>query len=157
MSDSCEPMDCSLLGSFVHGILQAEYWSGLPFPSPEGLPDPGIKPRSTGPAGRLFTAQPPGKPLTPKTRRKDSSIMYQNMIIHTQTDGLQRCEATHWLCGASRFLQIRGGGCHWPWRRRGQKRQSPIPLRCTSTGNALARSWLSIWSSSASEKALWKE
>ena len=23
-----------------------EYWSGLPFPSPENLPDPGIKPRS---------------------------------------------------------------------------------------------------------------
>ena len=23
-----------------------EYWSGLPFPSPENLPDPGIKPKS---------------------------------------------------------------------------------------------------------------
>ena len=23
-----------------------EYWSGLPFPSPVGLPDPGIEPRS---------------------------------------------------------------------------------------------------------------
>ena len=43
----CDPMDCSLAGSLVCGIFQArEYWSGLPFPSPEGLPYLGIKPRS---------------------------------------------------------------------------------------------------------------
>ena len=24
-----------------------EYWNGLPFPSPEDLPDPGIEPRSS--------------------------------------------------------------------------------------------------------------
>ena len=37
-------MDCSLSGSSVHEILQAqEYWSGLPFPSPGYLPDPEIK------------------------------------------------------------------------------------------------------------------
>ena len=37
----CDPMDCSL-GSSLHGIL----WSGLPFPSPGDLPDPGIEPGS---------------------------------------------------------------------------------------------------------------
>ena len=32
-------------GSSVHGILQVgEYWSGLPFPSPGDLLDPGIEP-----------------------------------------------------------------------------------------------------------------
>ena len=30
----CNPMDCSLPGSSVHGIFQARYWSGLSFPSP---------------------------------------------------------------------------------------------------------------------------
>ena len=30
----CEPMDCSLRGSSVHGIFKARYWSGLSFPSP---------------------------------------------------------------------------------------------------------------------------
>ena len=38
----CDPMDCSLPGSSVHGIFQAKshgrrslvYWSGLPLPSP---------------------------------------------------------------------------------------------------------------------------
>jgi len=39
-------MDDSPPGFPVHGILQARYWSGLPFPSPGDLPDPGIKPRS---------------------------------------------------------------------------------------------------------------
>ena len=39
-------MDCSLPGSSVHGILQEEYWSGLPCPFPGDLPDPGIEPMS---------------------------------------------------------------------------------------------------------------
>ena len=46
MSDSCDPMYCSLPSSFVRGILRQEYWSGLPFSSSEDPPDPGIKPAS---------------------------------------------------------------------------------------------------------------
>ena len=37
-------MDRSLQGSSVVGFSRQEYWSGLPFPSPGHLPDPGIKP-----------------------------------------------------------------------------------------------------------------
>ena len=40
-----EHMDYSPPGSSVHGILQQEHWSGLPFPSLGDLPDPGIKAR----------------------------------------------------------------------------------------------------------------
>ena len=32
-----DPMDCGLPGSSVHGIFQAEYWSGVPLPSPGEL------------------------------------------------------------------------------------------------------------------------
>ena len=39
----CNPRDCSPLGSSVYGILQQEYWSGLPWRSPGNLPDPGIE------------------------------------------------------------------------------------------------------------------
>ena len=39
----CNSMDRSPPGSSVHGILQQEYWSGLPCPSPGDLPVPGIK------------------------------------------------------------------------------------------------------------------
>ena len=38
-----------------------EYWSGLPFPPPGVLPDPGIEPTSLALAGRFFSIEPPGK------------------------------------------------------------------------------------------------
>ena len=38
-----------------------EYWSGLPFPPPGDLPDPGIESVSCT-AGEFFTAEPPGMP-----------------------------------------------------------------------------------------------
>ena len=40
------------------------YWSGLPFPSPGDLPDPGIKPRSPTLQADTLPSEPPGKPLT---------------------------------------------------------------------------------------------
>ena len=42
-----------------------EYWSGLPFPIPRDVPNPGIEPVSpVSPAleGRFSTTKPPGKP-----------------------------------------------------------------------------------------------
>ena len=39
-----------------------EHWSGLPFPSPRDLPDPGIEPATPALAGGFFTIEPPGKP-----------------------------------------------------------------------------------------------
>ena len=38
----CDLLDCSPPGSSVHGFSRQEYWSGLPFPSPGDLPDPGL-------------------------------------------------------------------------------------------------------------------
>ena len=59
----CSPMDCSLPGSSVHGFSWQEYWSGLPYPPPGDLSDPGIEPTSPALAGRFFTAEAPRKPL----------------------------------------------------------------------------------------------
>ena len=58
-------MDCSLPGSSVLGFSRQDYWSGLPFPSPGNLPDPGIKPDSPTLAGVFFITKPPGKPKQP--------------------------------------------------------------------------------------------
>ena len=44
------------------GFPRQEYWSGLPFPSPKDLPDPGMEPTSLVLAGRFFTTEPPRKP-----------------------------------------------------------------------------------------------
>ena len=57
-------MDYSLTGSSVQ-----EYWSGLPCPPAEDLPDSGIEPASLmSPAltGGFFTTVPPGKPFNDK-------------------------------------------------------------------------------------------
>ena len=42
----CDPMNCSLPGSSVHGIFRHEYWSGLWFPTLGDLPNLWIKPLS---------------------------------------------------------------------------------------------------------------
>ena len=39
-----------------------EYWSGLPFPSPGALPNPGIEPRSPALQADALLSEPPGKP-----------------------------------------------------------------------------------------------
>ena len=38
------------------------YWSGLPFPSPGDLPDPGIEPGSPALQADSLLSEPPGKP-----------------------------------------------------------------------------------------------
>ena len=45
------------------GFFRQEYWSGLPFPSPGDLPDPGIKPGSPVLVADALTSEPPGKPI----------------------------------------------------------------------------------------------
>ena len=58
----CDRMDYSLPGSSV-GFPRQEYWSGLPFPSPGDLLDPGIKPAASALEGKFFTTEPPRKPV----------------------------------------------------------------------------------------------
>ena len=60
----CDPMDCSLPVSSVHGILQARILEWVAVPSPGNLPNPGIEPTSLASpalAGILFTTEPPAK------------------------------------------------------------------------------------------------
>ena len=45
------------------GFPRQEYWSGLPFPPPEDLPDPGIEPGSPALQADTLTSEPPGKPI----------------------------------------------------------------------------------------------
>ena len=48
------------------GFSGQEYWSGLPFPSPGDLPDPGIEPRSPALQADSLPSEPPGKPVLDK-------------------------------------------------------------------------------------------
>ena len=42
------------------GFSRQECWSGLPFPSPGDLPDPGIEPRSPALQADTLPSEPPG-------------------------------------------------------------------------------------------------
>ena len=44
------------------GFSRQEYWSGLSFPSPGDLPNPGIKPGSPALEAEALTSESPGKP-----------------------------------------------------------------------------------------------
>ena len=50
------------MASLSMGFSRQEYWSGLPFPSPGDLPNPGIEPKSPALQADSLPAEPPGKP-----------------------------------------------------------------------------------------------
>ena len=45
------------------GFSRQEYWSGLSFPSPGDLPDPGMEPGSPALQADSLLPEPPGKPV----------------------------------------------------------------------------------------------
>ena len=61
MSDSVTPWTVAQPAPLSMGSSRQEYWSGLPFPSPGDLPDPGIEP--TSPVSPAFAVD--SLPLAP--------------------------------------------------------------------------------------------
>ena len=61
------------------GFSRQEYWSGLPFPSPGDLPDPGIEPRSPTLQADGLTSASPGKPFCSQKHLK-------NMLLEIETE-----------------------------------------------------------------------
>jgi len=47
------------------GLSRQEYWSGLPFPSPGDIPNPGIEPRSLTLQADSFLSEPPERSIYP--------------------------------------------------------------------------------------------
>ena len=64
----CDPVDCRHQAPPSMGFSRQEYWSGLPFPSPGNLPDPGIELRSPTLQSDALTSEPPGKPTCVLTK-----------------------------------------------------------------------------------------
>ena len=78
------------------GFSRQEYWSGLPFLSPEDLPDPGIEPESPALAGRFFTTEPLRKSFSsapqeipPPVWSAVSSSINQNILLGDLGGSLQ--------------------------------------------------------------------
>ena len=67
----CDPMDCSPPSSSVHGILQARTLEWVVMPSSRGSSQPRDQTRVFCIAGRFFTTEPSGKPI---------SFLYEDVI-----------------------------------------------------------------------------
>ena len=62
----CDPWTVAHQAPLSMGFLRQEYWSGLPFPSSEDLPDTRIEPKSAESpvlAAGFFTTETPGSPI----------------------------------------------------------------------------------------------
>ena len=56
------------------GYFRQEYWSGLPFPSPGDLPNPGIKPMSPALEAGALTCEPSEKVKMPTIQSKEECL-----------------------------------------------------------------------------------
>ena len=60
----CYPINCiACQAPLSMEFFRLEYWSGLPFPSPGDLPNPGIESGSPALSADSLPSEPPGKPL----------------------------------------------------------------------------------------------
>ena len=71
------------------GCSRQEYWSGLPFPSPGHLPDPGKELTPPALAGGFLTTAPPGRLIIPPLRGRPLGDR-QHCIFVTSLQTLRR-------------------------------------------------------------------
>ena len=63
------------------GFSRQEYWSGLPFPFPEDLPDPEIEPRSPSLQADALTSEPNQKAQKEKLENEMSIEAFKSFNI----------------------------------------------------------------------------
>ena len=72
------------------GFSRQEYWSGLPFPSPGDLPNPGIKPQSPVWQADSLPSEPPEKP--PPVMRKPLQHLFHPVSLINRFGTWQRLD-----------------------------------------------------------------
>ena len=70
-------------------IFRQEYWSGLTFPPPGDLADPGTEPVSPVFAGGFFTTEPPGRPIGPTSRQIRADVEILSLKSRGQVNRLE--------------------------------------------------------------------
>ena len=106
------------------GSYRQEYWSGLLFPPPRDLPDPGIKPESSALAGGFFTAEPPGKPwskergfcLSPESHQlpEGRDCAHSRCSVKFGANAEEESECSGWFLSSAQH-QGSDGGFSAPW------------------------------------------
>ena len=123
------------------GFSRQEHWSGLPFPSPGDLPNPGIEPGSSALEADALTSEPPGK---------------QTFKWNSVPKALSTLESTSQILNAGVFLLCANTFIWGPWRLLLHSRASKVAERfgdkaasagCSSTDQGLRR-W--VWAGSTS-------
>ena len=71
------PWTVARQASLSKGFSRSEYWSGLPFPSPGDLPNPGIDPRSPTLKADSLPSKPSGKPYILEEETKNKQVNKQ--------------------------------------------------------------------------------
>ena len=79
----CNPVDYSPPGSLSMEFSRQEYWSGLPFPSPGDLPDPGFKPWSPALQMDSLLSEPPGLNQFAALTRQGQELTGNSSILHS--------------------------------------------------------------------------
>ena len=75
-------------------ISRQEYWSGLPFPSPGDVPNPGIEPMSPTLQADTLAPEPPGKPSSVHMRESFIFSTYESLVRYIY---LQNTSPIPWL------------------------------------------------------------
>ena len=91
------PWTVTCQASLSVGFCRQEYWSGLPFPPPQYLPDPGIKPASPELTGELSTLSYLGMPCNSIVVLKFLFRVHNVMISCTYTFWNEVYSYTHHL------------------------------------------------------------
>ena len=93
----CDPWTVAHRAPPSMGFSRQEFWSGLPFPSPGDLPNPGIEPRSPTLQADVLTSAPPGKFLVVKNPPAHSQgACWKNISITKSRKRLARVGS--WAC-----------------------------------------------------------
>ena len=80
----CDPWTVARQPPLSMGFPRQEYWSGLPFPFPGDLPNPGIKPASHAWQADSLSLSHLGSPLSPFLQEKEQCSESQEVATLRQ-------------------------------------------------------------------------
>ena len=81
------------------GVSREEYWSGLPFPSPGDLLDPGVEPRAPALQADTLTSEPPGKPIPSiATHKQKGGIIKAESPLKSKSSSPTSCTPALGTC-----------------------------------------------------------